>query len=102
MKRPFQVGERIRIYYDYSKQCTGEILNIWADGCLCIRDDIGHVERMAHPKQCRRLVKKKRRSLWVATGNLIRPGNQVFLAYSEKAKDNIEYTEFREVVKGKE
>jgi hypothetical protein len=66
-KREFKVGERVA-YYHGRHRYAGGILSI-DKGILCISDGMGWVH--VHPKQCRRLVSKKRRTVWISEMNLI-------------------------------
>lgn len=57
MKRPFEWGEKVRVY-------DGELTHTF----IITKIDPNYIyydNHRFHPKQCRRLVKRKRRSVWV-------------------------------------
>lgn len=70
MKKPFAVGERVRVYGSSVRHWyEGEV----ASGVVCepgaehlVRVKIDGTDRYCefHPKQCRRLIKKQRRRIW--------------------------------------
>lgn len=67
MKKPFKVGDRVRIYCAI-EPFTGAIDSVFPSECLLIHvDDIFtgglniNKQRIAHPKQCRRLKPKKKK-----------------------------------------
>lgn len=71
MKKPFEKGERVTVYstcYGAPLVTKGTIEAI-AQGLLNVRFDakseIGNTGCWAHPRQCRRLIKKPRRRVWV-------------------------------------
>jgi hypothetical protein len=63
MKKEFKVGDRVAVYW-YDGRFTGSILLLSKEGSTgyryFVRFNTG-VDKWAHHKQCRRLVKKKRR-----------------------------------------
>lgn len=73
MKKPFEVGERVRVYGhvarmgDTSRPFVGEVVApnesdaLAKVGFLLVEDLKYRQGYWCHPKQCRRLVKKKRR-----------------------------------------
>ena len=73
MKKPFQVGERVRVFSASSRgnerQLDGIITKIPDIGCYAIEVKVrmgGDYEVIqASRKQCRRLVKKPKRRLWI-------------------------------------
>ncbi len=65
MKRPFQVGDRVVVYW-YPVRYTGKVIEITNKGrALSVLKDSDGVEILALPQQCRRLIPKKRRSVWL-------------------------------------
>lgn len=99
-KKPekLKVGDRVALY------CGGRVVtNITAvfssDGT--VRTDHSGAS-VVHPKQCRRLVKKPRRRVWVSVKSA--PGIWPEVIFEDPTKsdhyDAIEWTEFAEV-KGK-
>lgn len=68
----FKVGDRVAVYYP---RCPirnhAEITEVYPDGSLLVKYDYDLTYRFAaHPKQCRRLVKKERRKIWIAQSEL--------------------------------
>lgn len=79
MKRPFQKGDRVRVYasvYEELLETVGTIERILENGMVYVEFDkvseIGNASCWAHPRQCRRLVKKERRRVWIPEGALDR------------------------------
>ncbi len=66
MKNPFKPQERVRVYTP-NGTFTGIVSYVCADqDCLMVEvQENPKVERIVHFRQCRRLVKKKRREIWV-------------------------------------
>lgn len=66
MKNPFKPQDRVRVY-TANGVFVGVVSYVCADqDCLMIEvQDNPKVERIVHFRQCRRLVKKKRREIWV-------------------------------------
>lgn len=70
----FKVGDRVRVYQGQGApetQLIGEVAGIANENSLCV----AHGTQKAyvsyyHPKQCRRLVKKKRREWWILEHDL--------------------------------
>lgn len=107
----FKVGEKIRVYigvntddYDFLEE---EFKPYVDDLVTEIRRDslmkIGLYENWFHPKQCRRLIpKKKRRSVWVNPNCdliLAIEQNHHFAKYILSTEAKHDWIEFREVVK---
>lgn len=65
----FKVGDRVAVY-SRQHRGTGQVVQCFADGLEVVFDscpDSMRGIRLWHPKQCRKLVKKKeRRRVWVA------------------------------------
>lgn len=59
----FQVGDLVAVYWSRSRE-VGTVEEIFGDGSLIIRLESGLIAGY-HPKQCRRLVKRKRREVYV-------------------------------------
>jgi len=97
MKRPFEVGDRVRVYRNYPNIDTGEIIHFYDDGAISYRHEIDLKEYIAYPKQCRRLIPKKRRSVWVFHRCLELKGEQcecIHVNHNPRATEN--WTEFVE------
>jgi hypothetical protein len=69
MSKNFKVGDRVALYTEHNIRYTGTIKNITPSGGICaLVDGLEHVEPLKtqfHPKQCRLLLKKPRRRIWV-------------------------------------
>lgn len=73
-REPFKIGDRVRAYGHWplvhkggcytGKVCASDSPESWGTGLLIQLDD-DESFLTVHPKQCRRLVKKKRRRLWI-------------------------------------
>lgn len=68
MKAPLKSGDRVRVYATHSgavSESNGRVYKVRDDGMLIVLLDHRISEIVAHPKQCRRLVKKPRERVWV-------------------------------------
>lgn len=68
MKKPFEVDERVRVYATLNgaiAETKGTVARKRPDEMLFVNLDGRRGEIVAHPKQCRRLVKKFRRRIYV-------------------------------------
>ena len=59
MSKPFQIGDRVRVYESFKGKTNSfiGIIQLVQPSYLIL--DIGTYPITVHPKQCRRLVKKK-------------------------------------------
>lgn len=57
------VGDRIAVYYSHGRT-TGKVTSV-SKNQLTLLPDKSYYAILAHPKQCRRLVKKLPREFWV-------------------------------------
>ena len=76
----FVVGQRVRFYYTDNCRAysdAGTVVEIVVQ-LLRIKIDRADQTYLAHPKQCRKLVKKKRRRVWVKRGAAINEAPQLF------------------------
>ena len=75
MKNPFKPGDRVRVYTG-NGVFNSTVVYICADqDCLIVQADSGQRDIGAvHFRQCRRLVKKKRKEIWVDTGRIVTCG----------------------------
>ncbi len=65
MKRPFEVGDRVAVYNEKNRYAGETIESSYPDSdYLIVRLNNGRIVT-AHKKQCRRLVKKERRRIWI-------------------------------------
>jgi len=80
MKKSFKVGDRVRVYGvtkcmgDDKVNCvsdrrSGLVVDYDSDDDY-VRVRINGETHLAHPKQCRRLVKKARRRIWVDSDSI--------------------------------
>ena len=85
MEHKFKIGDRVAIYYSNlekePKRHKGLIKEIENDVLTLSMDEDnfynkGHME-FAHYKQCRRLIKKKRREVFIKTNELPPPEGSV-------------------------
>lgn len=105
MKKPFQVGERVRCYSTFPPY-AGTVSRTGLDnGAIELRIENGpwaDSVRSEWPKACRRLVRRKRRSFWVPAKQLY---DSIFQAHTvlprawgrPEDEQISEYVEFREV-----
>ena len=63
----FKENDRVRVYdrHRSPKPLVGFISMITHDGILLVKPDAGGGSISFHPQQCRRLVKKERKRIWV-------------------------------------
>lgn len=61
----FKVGDRVRVYDWRNGTSVGAVDHITRHGELCVSFSDQDIKIFAYPKQCRRLVKKKRREYWI-------------------------------------
>lgn len=94
----FKVGDRAIVYY-YDSTTKGTIIQINNDTVL-LRDDAGQDTGWFYYKQCRKLVKKERKRIWILNGPLEAKFNTLEPKY-QKPNDLRYYTEFVEVRKKK-
>lgn len=77
MKTPFAVGDRVRVY-GVSRKCGGDLVEshtgtvrfLWETECEVEGPD--RTLSIAHYKQCRRLIKRPRRRVWITENALNR------------------------------
>lgn len=109
MKKPFVVGERVAVYAGSCMRRVGTVKKILGDEAIGVvfdpelgcspSDEVRHF----HPKQCRRLIPKKRRRVWLH----YTPDNPGVPYYTHTGpipcvlKNQAECHEFIEVVKKK-
>lgn len=60
MKTPFKIGDRVAVYENIERRVS-VIESVGANGIIRL---VGSSIRF-HPKQCRRLIPKKRREIWI-------------------------------------
>lgn len=66
-----KVGDRVRVYgwdFDDPKEAlifNAEVLEKLSNGMLKVRNPRLDGDDFVHPKQCRKLVKKERRRVWI-------------------------------------
>lgn len=96
MKREFKVGDRVRVYgarYNGTVEpFVATIEHIYQNGSIKVSsDNIMYCE--IHPKQCRHLVKKERRRIWVK----FHPQGQIYTVECSEPQEEgwIEFVEVR-------
>lgn len=101
-KRAFQVGDRVRVYGPYGQGSvdTGRVQELIGEGLLKLKlDSDGYP--VVHPKQCRRLVKRERRRVWITERKLLElaidPDGEVsaMISKAKKVQDDVEFVEVR-------
>lgn len=97
----FKVGDRVRVYghSDCARESFGGVVKEIHGAWLKVYSDGGSLVA-AHPKQCRKLVKKERRRVWVNRGYLAQlpndPGGYICSVPPAKSIET-SYVEFIEV-----
>jgi hypothetical protein len=98
----FEIGDRVAVYdvgWCLAIRRCGEVVGYSDEPSigllLSVKLDEESRSSLFHPKQCRKLIKKKRRSVWVHTSSL-ESGYKSMIAYMTETTD---YIEFREVKK---
>ena len=98
MKRPLQTGDRVRVYYSWNRVFTTTVKEIKSDSIITVQAyEVPLEDLYVNPKQCRRLVKKKRRSVWVDPASFKDTHENVYARHNRRFSTDIE---FREVKKG--
>ncbi len=112
MREPLKAGDRVRVYGPVadrkhnhtavSHDFVGTVKNATqAPDFLIVTSDYDSGEKFCHPKQCRRLIKKERRRVWLdprwVDGEVIVDGRAV--AYTGKVDQPAHMVEFVEVRK---
>lgn len=97
-KMGLKVGDRVAVYNDNQRK-TSNIKSILGDGSILLE-----AGWCAHPKQCRRLVRKERRRIYIDADQLdqlnARPGNDGNLHVANyPARLGSRWAEFIEVKK---
>lgn len=62
------IGDRIKVYHGWKKPMIGKCVGVNEDGLIQFTEDgfySAHNDSPFHPKQCRKLNKKKPREIWV-------------------------------------
>jgi hypothetical protein len=88
MKKPFQVGDRVAVYgHERGKlrQC-GTVEGMKGEEPISFPDTIKvrihpGCALYCHPKQCRRLVKKPRRRVWIEESELGKSNHDVWVQF---------------------
>lgn len=98
----FKVGDRVRVYGFLNPCAVAKGIIVDLIGPIVVFNEDGDLEKQrfsAHHKQCRRLVKKERRRLWIQNTDLKKleesPHNFVLVTVSKVIE--IGFTEFREI-----
>lgn len=106
--KELKVGDRV-VAYCGKDRFIGKIDKVYPDDLLCVwaRSDSGmyvHRSIYVHPKQCRRLVKKERRKIFVLP-DIVGNHSDNIIKFSDcwitRTRSNQDQIEFIEVVKKK-
>lgn len=102
MKQPFKAGDRVAVYAG-PMRIIGAIALIEPDGHIIL----DKYENVWHPKQCRRLIKKQRREVWIrqsSEGGLtsgwmfsLSGDKPIYIPTDEHNRPNGTWIRFREV-----
>lgn len=74
MKNPFEVGDRVAVY-TADGRFTGDIIGVFGVHCIRVDYHPGQINAstggvvgwaQVNPKQCRRLIKRERRRIWIS------------------------------------
>jgi hypothetical protein len=87
MKREFKVGERVKIYQEKSPM-VGVVKEAGRIHPSYISVEVGGKIIRPHVKQCRRLVKRRRREFWIAYHNDPGYAPEVFKHHPDQALTN--------------
>ncbi len=79
----FKVGDRVAIYEPFQRR-IGWITGSCIDGNVWIGNEPHEMSYQIHSKQCRRLIKKKRREIWVVNTTLYFINNPKYDIYDRK------------------
>jgi hypothetical protein len=100
----FKVGDRVA-YYLSSHRRTGKVLSVHANASLQVDEDNASPrwEYNVHPKQCRKLVKKPRRKVFILEQELVNFQKETSAPAWEKPWEDLDFdspwVEFVEVKK---
>jgi hypothetical protein len=72
-KRPLEIGDRVRIYHAADDVVTATVDNVRGDLVDVVYGGETQVTCGYHRKQVRRLVKRKRRSIWIRERDIPAP-----------------------------
>lgn len=95
----FEIGQRVAVYF-WDRRCTGEVISVLPNGSLEVKLDSYSSGTSVHPKQCRRLVKKPRRRVWIKWQTMpktLEPLGNVFVSRLDRSENG--WVEFAEVRK---
>jgi hypothetical protein len=88
MKRPIQVGDRVRVY-TLGWQYEGEVVRVIGNG-VAVQPDCEPKIQLVHPKQCRRLVRKEKPKL-AETWAVVDKNGDIYPSHSKtSAQDRAE------------
>lgn len=76
MSKELKVGDRVAVYESRTRE-TGRVKEIRESGAVVVQLDreavVGGETLWVHPKQCRRLVKKRRMEFWIRVAETWKP-----------------------------
>lgn len=99
MRKPFKAGEEIVCYNNGSRFTASVIGTHHSEGGIYVRN--GNLDMLVHPKQCHRLVKKKRREIWICERHLSDlfingSSNKFSVAAEKQTSDDIRFIEAKD------
>lgn len=102
MSGKFKVGQRVAAYINGQRDC-GMLEKQNANGTFEFMADKYSSRRTVHPKQCRRLVPKKRREIWIAyLHNGTACGSKIYFSKEECEAEYSRNFNFNRAVKFRE
>lgn len=99
----FQAGDRVRVYENAESILTGTVADLGGGKVRVLIEPHG-ASWVFHPKQCRKLVKKERRRVWIACrdsglsvfgGKLVNPAG----IFRSPSPEFVEFVEVRRKAK---
>lgn len=91
----FKIGDRVVGYKHPDTPTVGHVESVWNDDVIAITPDRNLSLRNFHFKQCRRLVKKNRRRIWMSESSLSGSSGTWTLKREDAARDMIEFVEVK-------
>lgn len=100
----FKVGDRVAVYHGvFHNRAHGRVTGLYQSGEVSVLLD-NNVQATVWPQQCRRLVKRERRSVWISTqamkdvqGGTNPDWGRIVVFYENPRLDDPSVIEFREV-----
>ncbi len=90
----FKVGDRVAVYAHTLGRAVGEVSDVQGLPPYWLNVQTSTCGVVAHPKQCRKLVKKERRRVWVKF-NHVHGMSSLYEARPEHEGDFVEFIEVK-------